>query len=43
MKNLNNDIIEIFDMELYAHEEALMALERGYNEPNMLSKTMDTF
>lgn len=30
MKNLNLGIIEILDIELYAYEEALTAMHRGY-------------
>ena len=37
MKSLNNDVIEIFDMELCTYREALIALEDGYDEPNILS------
>lgn len=37
MKSLNNDVVEIFDMELCAYGEALAALEHGYDEQNILS------
>src|ERR1700680_452617 len=37
MKSLNNDVVEIFDMELCAYREALVALEHGYDEQNILS------
>ena len=37
MKNLNDDVIEVFDRELDAYGEALIALEHDYDEPNILS------
>lgn len=36
-KSLDHDVIEISDMELYAYQEALNALEHDYDEPNILS------
>lgn len=36
MKNLNDDVIEVFDRELDAYGEALIALEHGFDEPNIL-------
>ena len=37
MKSLNHDVIEVFDRELDAYGEALIALEHDYDEPNILS------
>ena len=37
MKNLNHDVIEVFDRELEAYGEALIALEHAFDEPNILS------
>jgi hypothetical protein len=37
MKSLDHDVVEIFDIALYAYREALDALKLRFDEPNILS------